>query len=278
MIYKRIIAACLLLVFAVMMTACSNDTSDIGAETTTATSEIVADVTDTQKETTVASQTAETTLLPSDETTTVSADDPAMWSVAQTVEVYKNAAIKTNSSATSVRNISLKGISINNGQFEGALNLVTPIMAKIIAKNSEEVPGITGGFTKLSEADVGTAKAYKSGENTVIEMTMRKQTDGARGDMNGGSVGHAMSVVGDISIVVQQLKDFGLPLELSEKDTKIYYTNPVFKVVVGADGKIVKGTWSYTVEISMNNYKAFGQTVANTSVIMDNVITLGGGF
>jgi hypothetical protein len=66
----------------------------------------------------------------------------------------------------------------------------------------------------------------------------------------------------------------GLPLEISEEDTKIYYTNPVVKVVVNSNGEIVSGTWSYTVEISMNNFKAFGQNVAKASIVMENTITL----
>ena len=50
------------------------------------------------------------------------------------------------------------------------------------------------------------------------------------------------------------------------------------KVVVDSDGKIINGTWKYTVEIRMDNYKAFGTAVATTSVIMDNVITVNDGF
>jgi hypothetical protein len=66
----------------------------------------------------------------------------------------------------------------------------------------------------------------------------------------------------------------GLPLELSEKDTKIYYTNPFVKVVINDKGEIISGTWSYTVKICMNNMKAFGQTVEKASITMDNTITV----
>jgi hypothetical protein len=44
--------------------------------------------------------------------------------------------------------------------------------------------------------------------------------------------------------------------------------------VIGADGKITSGTWSYTVEICMNNMKAFGKTVDKASITMENTITL----
>ena len=201
-------------------------------------------------------------------------DDPALWTAAQTVEYYKNAAAKTNSKATSQRQISLKSISVNNGEFEGLFEFITPIMSKLLANNSEDVKGITGGFKNLTEADLSSVKAYKSGSNTVIEMKMRNQTAGMAEDANSGSVGHAITAVGDITVVTKQLKDLGLPLELSEKDTKIHYTNAVVRVTVNPEGEIIDGSWSYTVEIRMDNYKAFGKLVNTTSVIMDNTITL----
>lgn len=201
-------------------------------------------------------------------------DDPALWTAAQTVEFYKNAAAKTNSKATSQRKITLKSISVNNGEFEGLFEFITPIMSKLLANNSEDVSGITGGFKNLTEADLASAKAYKIGNNTVIEMKMRNQTAGMAEDANSGSVGHAITAVGDITVVTKQLKDLGLPLELSEKDTKIHYTNAVVRVTVSPEGEIVDGSWSYTVEIRMDNYKAFGKLVNTTSVIMDNTITL----
>ena len=206
--------------------------------------------------------------------TTLSADDPAEWSTAQIVEFYKNAAAKTTATAKSYREITLKDVSINNGEYESAINFIMPIMSKLISNNSEEVEGITGGFVNLTEADVASAKAYKSGNNVTVEMVMKKQVSGPREDANSGSVGHAITAVGDIGQVVTQLTDLGLPLELSDDDTKIYYTNPTVKVTVDGNGKIISGTWKYTVEISMNNYKAFGKDVKCTSVVMDNKITL----
>ena len=109
-------------------------------------------------------------------------------------------------------------------------------------------------------------------------MVMKNQTDGAKGDALSGSVGHVISVVGDITVVTSQLTDMGIPLELSEKDTSIHYTNPTVKVLIDSNGKIVKGTWSYRVEIIMNNYQVMGTKIDTTSVVMDNIITLGGGF
>lgn len=205
-------------------------------------------------------------------------DDPSQWSVAQIVEAYKNAAAKSETSVKTDQVINLNDVSINNGQYEGAINFVMPIMSKLLANNAKTKDGITGGYENLTEADVASAKAYKSGNYTAIELVMKEQTSGARSDAESGSVGHAVTAVGDIGKVVDQLVDLGLPIEISEKDTKIHYTKPVVKVLVDGNGKIVKGTWSYTVDIGLNNCKVGGKTVETTSVVLDNIITVNGGF
>ena len=212
--------------------------------------------------------------------TATSADiaDPSAWSIEQIIEAYKDSAKKSDSKAKSEQSISLKSISVNNGEYEGLFEFITPIMSKLLANNSTEKDGITGGYKNLSVSDVASAKAYKVGNNIAIEMVMKDQISGAQEDALSGSVGHAITAVGDIGVVTQQLTDLGLPLEISEKDTKIYYTKPVVKVLIDKNGEIINGTWSYTVEISLNNYKAFGKTVNTTSVIMDNTITVNGGF
>lgn len=274
---KKIISVALCLMMVLSFVSCKEDDENVIPSDTTA---YITDETASQniigkEETTETAGDSNAQIQA--ETTTALTEDPAEWSAAQIVDFYKNAAIKTNAGAKSMRNISLKGISINNGQYEGVMGFVSSIMDKIISKNSTEVEGITGGFANLVETDAKSAKAYKTDNGTVVEMTMIEQTDGAKDNMNGGTVGHAMSVVGDISVVADQLKSYGLPLELSEKDIKIYYTNPTLKVLIDDSGKIIKGTWSYTVDINMNNYKVFGTAVNSTSVVMENVITLNGG-
>lgn len=209
---------------------------------------------------------------------TESSSDVSEWSKKQIADFYKKAARKSDSKVRSEQKIVLKDISVNNGQFEGFFDFIMPIMSKLLEKNSKGFDGITGGYNNLTESDISSAKAYKSGKNTAIEMVMKKQISGASDDALSGSVGHAISAVGDIGAVVKQLTDLGLPLELSDKDTKIYYTNPTVKVLINENGEIVNGTWKYTVEIRMDNYKAFGKAVENTSVIMDNTLTVNGGF
>ena len=85
-------------------------------------------------------------------------------------------------------------------------------------------------------------------------------------------MGHAITTVGDISEVVAELNDRALSLELSEKYTKIYYTNPVVKVTVNDNGEIVSGSWSCVVEINMNKFKVFGKDVQNATIVMENTL------
>ncbi len=240
---------------------------DVSQTTTTVPSDTDA------SETSVTSATSATA-----ETDTTAATTPAEWTKAQIVDAYKKAAAKSNATAKSDQVITLTKISVNNGEHQNVMDFITPIMSKLLSNNSKETDGITGGFNNLTEADIASAKAYKNGSALVIEMQMNKQTAGINEDAKSGSVGHAITAVGDISVVTKQLKDLGIPLELNEKQTKIHYTNPTVKVVIGPDGKIVNGTWQYTVEIRMDNYTAFGKVVDTTSVIMKNVITVNGGF
>lgn len=200
-------------------------------------------------------------------------NDPSKWSTEQIVEAYKTAAKKTHSSVKSQHRIEMKEVLVNGKE----IGFVVPIMSAFLKSNETDKDGITGGYNNLTAADVAGAKAYKNGSATVIEMTMKKQTSGASEDANSGSVGHAVTGVGDIGAVAKQLED-KLPLEINYNETKIYYTNPTVKVLIDPNGKIVNGTWQYTVDIRLNNYKAFGQPVDSTSIVMVNTLTLNGGF
>ncbi len=296
---KKITAVLLSLVMIFSLTACGgnsqgeNDVTEEkithnASEKITENEDAVEDVTEEseKEDESVTEETAETTSsskeengeTESEKTTVKKSENPDDWDAEKIVDFYKKAAKKSEAGVTSQHSIAIKKISVNNGQFEGFFDFIMPIMSKLLANNSDDTPGITGGYINLTSSDVASAKAYKSGKYIAVEMTMKEQVSGPREDALSGSVGHAINAVGDIGVVVDQLKDLGMPLELSEKDTKIYYTNPTVKVLVNSNGKIINGTWKYTVEIRMDNYKAFGTAVETTSVIMDNVITVSGGF
>lgn len=290
MIYKRAFSVVISLLLIFSLASCKADeASSVTQESTTAfdynmnenasesvlntdvvLSEVVSEnVTQNAAQTSSAETTVATT-----EAITEGYDETADWSTERIIEEYKNAARKSNSTVKSSQKIELKKITLNNGEYDKFFSLVMPIISKFLESNSTEKYGVTGGFESLVPEDVSSAKAYKDGENTVIEMQMAEQVSGPKEDALSGSVGHAITAVGDISVVINDLADRGLPLELSEEDTEIHYTNADVKVVVNSNGEIVSGSWKYTVDIRMNNFKAFGKKLEKASVIMDNIITV----
>lgn len=281
MIHKRISLLIFTVLIIMSLTACRNDGKTYNPQealTSSISEELTDAVLNNLQITESASTVINTELTKTTAATPLSTEASTAVTNAEIVDLYKKAAQESNPTVKSEQKITLSDISINNGQFGSGMKFVKSIISVFLNNNSKETNGITGGYANLNEADVREAKIYKVGSNTAIEMVMHEQTDGANSNSLGGSVGHAISTVGDIGVVTAQLNDLGLPIEISEKDTTIHYTKPTVKVLVDPNGKIIKGTWSYTVEIRLNNYKVGGTTVDNTSVIMDNLITVNGGF
>ncbi len=219
----------------------------------------------------------------STETTTESltavqaADDPSQWTKEEIIDFYKIAAEKSNPTAKSSQVMVLNKLIINNG--EGALGFFTkilePAIRSVVKKNALEFDGITGGFRNLTANDAKSVKAYKSGEYTVIEMTMQNQTDDIHANEHEGTVGHAISVLGDISKVIEQFPQFDV--DLSNAKIDIHYINATVKVKINKDGIIEKGTWKYTCDPDISNVKISGINVHTADAEIDYIITVGGG-
>lgn len=284
---KKAVALILAISLIFVFSACKiDDVSDVIAETTTFVNndDVSEIVSETQKSAT-SSVGTETTTSTADNTettvvaTTVNADDPSQWSKSKIVSFYKQAAAKS-STVTSSQVMTLSDVVINNG--EGAINsmlkLITPIITKVLQSSSTDFDGITGGHQNILDSDIATAKAYSSGDNIVIEMTMYEQVDGARADRYSGTVGHAISVVGDISEVFQMLADAGLSGTVADEDVTLTYTKPALKVLIDKDGKIVNGTWTYTVDIDLKNFTVRSKTIEKAAAVIDYEITVNGGF
>ncbi len=225
--------------------------------------------------------TAEVTTVPvvtEAQTTAPVKEDVTLWDTAKVVEFYKNAAAATGTSVQSSQTVGLSDISVNNGQLGGVFSFVTPILSSFLTSSATVTDGITGDFAKLTASDAASAKAYESTRGTVVEITLNEQTDTGSSDSRDGSVAHGIYIVGDLISVMSQLKDKGLPIDIDADKTVIKYMNPVIKALVSEDGKIVNGTWSCTVEISLSDYKFAGSPVNSTVVVLDNRITVNGGF
>lgn len=204
--------------------------------------------------------------------------DPAKWSKEQIVEYYKQSAIKTHPAAKSSQTMELTKLVVNDG--DGALNfflnLIKPAISTVIKNNSTTYGGLTGGFENLKASDVKSAKAYKQGNYTVVELYMVEQTDGMYGDAQAGTVGHAINVLGNIATAVDQFPQFDI--KYKEADIKIRYADPTVKVKINDKGVIEKGTWSYNAVIAIKHLEISGIMVNKADAIMKYVIVTGGGF
>jgi len=205
-------------------------------------------------------------------------DNPADWSKEQVVEFYKQAATKSHETAESSQTMSMPKLVVNDG--DGALGfflkIANPAINSVLEKNSTTYGGITGGYANLVASDVDKYKAYKDGEYTVIEMKMVEQTDGIYGDAQGGTVGHAINVLGNVATAAEQFPEFDIKFE--EADIKIHYADPIVRVRINKDGIIEKGTWSYTSEVYIRHLQINSLTVDKADAEIDYVIVVGGGF
>lgn len=283
----------ILLAFALLfaLASCNNNQKDNGAD-----AEIVTDtngeaVTDNNGEfvtetiTDSATDTTETTAEETKEVpVSVPSEDPSEWTDEEIVEFYKAAAIKSKTKVKSQQKMVMTEMVVNDGDgFLGKLvEMITPFLISALEDSSTEFDGITGGYEKLELSDAKSVKAYKSGEYTVVEMTMKEQVDGVHGDLHSGTVGHAISVVGDLKVVEEALPNF--EIRFDEADIKLHYKNPKLKVKINKDGIIEKGTWTYQVYITVGNLYVGGRRLPLSATVksgygtVDYIITVGGGF
>lgn len=214
---------------------------------------------------------------------TAALSDPSTWTKEQVVEFYRNAAINSKSKK-SIQKMTLEEMVVNDGDgFLGNLvEMVTPILISALEDNSTEFDGITGGYENLVPEDAQSARAYRSGDYIVVEMTMKEQIDGAHGNLHSGTVGHAISVVGDLKVVEEALPNLEIGFE--EANIKLHYKNPKLSVKINDAGVIEKGTWSYKVFVTVENLYIGGRRLPLSATVksgygtVDYVITTGGGF
>lgn len=273
---KKLLA--LLTVFALLFSfsACTKTQSD-SPETTTVTEQNI----DETATVTTSAAIAETTSVSdtsavTDET--VMADNPSEWTPDEIIEFYKNAAAKSHPTAKSTQVMVLNELIFNDG--DGALaffvKILEPAIASVVEKNALNFDGITGGFSNLTASDTKSIKAYKSGKYTVIEMTMKNQTDGIHANEHDGTVGHAISVLGDISRVLAEFPQF--KVDVDNANIAVNYVNATVKVKINENGIIEKGTWKYTCDPEISHLDISGIMIDKADAEIDYIITVGGGF
>lgn len=270
---KRLISILFIIIFLFTVSGCSDDKQNIINDTTT---QYIPETTTyvTTETTTFAQNTEMTTEKITNETTTQLATEQKMTD-SQIIELYKNAASKSNSTAKSVQKISMKDFSVDNG---GAINSIMkmflPVISKVVESNSTEFNGITGGYTNLTAEDISSVSYSENGDEINIKFNLKEQTDIGNTDINSGTVGHGISVIGDLSSVFIQLKDSGIPISVNNEDIVMTYKNAQIDVTVDKYGNIANGSWSYDVTLDLNNFSVGGTVVPKATVIISNQISV----
>ncbi len=276
---KKLLAIILAVSMVFTLSACGDGNVDAD-DSTTANEETTTDIVDNSENTDINDE------APSTESTTVSdeknpekpvSNSAANWSKTEIVEFYKQSAVKSGSTAKSTQSMSMANLTVTDSGAVGIfVNMIKPVINNVLKSNTVKFNGITGGYTKLVPEDVKSAKAYYEGKYTVIEMTMVEQTDGIYGNMTEGTVGHAISVLGNVSTAVEQFPNFNV--DLKNAHIKINYTNPTVKVKINSKGIIEKGTWSYKAKVNIENLKIDSIKIKKAYAEIDYKVITGGGF
>lgn len=278
-------AALLTALLMLMLTACSGNNENISPSESGSFSEFAEEnISESSTDLVITEDNTQAVSVKSEEdenestSVTNGADNPSDWTKEEIIEFYKKAASKSNPNAKSTQVMVLNELVINDG--DGALGffikILEPAIASVVKKNAFDFDGITGGFANLTVDDAQSIKAYKSGDSTIVEMIMKPQTDGVHGKEYEGSVGHAITVLGDVSKVLAEFPQF--EVDLDNADVDVHYVNPTVKVKINKDGIIEKGSWQYTCDPEIRNITISGITIRKADAKIDYIITVGGGF
>lgn len=265
----KLISTLILIIFLFSITGCSDKKQDnIEVTTTQYISELTTNYT---TETTTNYQIIEHTTIE----TTTQQNTQEILTETRLIELYKNAAVKSHSSAKSVQKITMKDFYIDNG---GAINSIMkmflPVISKVVENNSTEFDGITGGYSELSINDITSVSYTQNGDEINIIINLKEQTNNGTSEINSGTVGHAISVIGDLSSVFNQLKDSGIPISVENDNIVMTYKNAQIDVTINNDGKIIEGVWSYDVTLDLNNFTVAGTVVPKASIVINNEISI----
>ncbi len=276
--FRRHFSAILCVIMIISLTACKQTPQSTNSVTTTNISFSESQTEPLTSAVTEINTTAEVST--TSEMTTI--ESTTIWSpdAAEIIEMYKKAANTSANAVKSTQKISLKDFSLNNGNdaVNNVFKFIKPIISKVVESNSTEFDGITGGYNNLVLSDIKNATAYVKNDNTVIKLEMNEQHDSANANINSGSVGHAISVIGDLSVVFNQLSDSGIPIKITDDNISMTYTDAIVNVTVDNNHSIVNGTWKYSVIISLADFTVGNSTVGDASVEIINEITYNGGF
>lgn len=265
----RVAAAVLAAILLFSFSACKKDDSDSDSSTeepsVTVDSDTVTESTKPEGEST----TGESTTVgprPSAQTGSSGTTKPEAINVysglnstntSKVLRYYKAAAANTKSiDATQLMSIKRVDYTPRNSFQKGMLSLFTGIASAALAANSTPVNEVPGVPDEIKSSDLISANAVAYGNYTIVTLNVRTQQDDQNTkDAHRGPVGRTVGTVGNLDRVFDEMPS--IKVDTSKGNITLRYDD--CKVVVKIDnvsGTIVSGTWSYTVDIDVDNIYA----------------------
>lgn len=173
------------------------------------------------------------------------------------LKYYKAAAANTKSiDATQYMSMKRVDYTPRNSFQKGMLTVFTGIASAALAANSKAVTTIPGKYKQIKASDLISANAVAYGNYTIVTLNVRMQQDDQNTkDAHQGPVGRTVGTVGNLDRVFDEMPS--IKVDTSKGSITLKYDD--CKVVVKIDngsGSIVSGTWSYTVDIDIDNIYA----------------------
>lgn len=173
------------------------------------------------------------------------------------LKYYKAAAANTKTiDATQYMSMKRVDYTPRNSFQKGMLTVFTGIASAALAANSKAVTTIPGKYKQIKASDLISANAVAYGNYTIVTLNVRMQQDDQNTkDAHQGPVGRTVGTVGNLDRVFDEMPS--IKVDTSKGSITLRYDD--CKVVVkidNASGMIVSGTWSYTVDIDVDNIYA----------------------
>ena len=185
--------------------------------------------------------------------------------VAQVLEVYNNAVIKTDEDAPLVKNtLSLEDLKMVSSS--SLISVATPMLKDVLEDNVYENNDIPGEG-KLKAEDVVSAKMSTEEGKTTVIIEVKDQTNDAYGNAKDGeSVSNAIGTLGDIADYIE-----GTGIISSVENIEITYTEcRIACIIDDATGEILCGEWYCNMTMVMDGVVInIGESpieITNTSV------------
>lgn len=143
-----------------------------------------------------------------------------------------------------------------DGAIGTILKVLEPAVDKALSKNSKETSWIPGGKKgELEAGDIVEATAISKNGKTEIKITLKQQVDGP--DCDGDTSGPVARGIGTLGSIDSALNELGAELTKGRDTVKLTYKNAYINCVIDEEtGRIVSGTWFYTVDIFIGDAQA----------------------